>query len=432
MKRASWMAASVGMMAVLGWPLAASAKTVVVDSNGPAGACGGTAPTCRTLTDASSSSVTLPGDTVEVRPGFYPESPTFGQQDLTLKGTGAGPVLIVGTLTVSNPGDVTVSRLLLESADGSPLAFTGAPPPIPLTHTIVVEGTGLVTAKSAPALSMSLSLVATETVNAVVRHVSAVNTGGSAIALNASGGTFNPTVKNSIALGGIDPGGANGPNNDTGSSPTSLFCDAALHLVNTASARGAGGALDPGEVGEDIDGESRGATPDRGADQYSNKCDPAPNAAPPLPPTGLTPAVGGGPAAPSVSIVSPKQGQKLTRTAKRRRHSHRKPKAKPLAFTGTASDPLGVTSVQLALRKTGGGSTTCKWFDGKRLEKVPCAQVILLPATVSTSSWTYVIPSKASLPKGSYLLYATAVNRAGVAQTTFSPTAGNVVGFKVK
>ena len=91
-----------------------------------------------------------------------------------------------------------------------------------------------------------------------------------------------------------------------------------------------------------------------------------------------------------------------------------------------------MTSVQLALRKTGGGSTTCKWFDGKRLEKVPCAQVILLPATVSTSSWTYMIPSKASLPKGSYLLYATAVNRAGVAQTTFSSTAGNVVGFKVK
>jgi len=29
------------------------------------------------------------------------------------------------------------------------------------------------------------------------------------------------------------------------------------------------------------------------------------------------------------------------------------------SFTGTASDPLGVTSVQLALRKTGGGSTTC-------------------------------------------------------------------------
>jgi len=157
MKRALWMAASVGMIAALAFPLAASAKTVVVDSNRPSGACGGTAPTCRTLTDASSNTVTLPGDTVEVRPGFYPESPTFGQQDLTIKGTGAGPVLVVGTLTISNPGDVTISRRLVESADG-------APPPIPLTHTIDVEGTGLVTAKSAPALSMSLSLLTTETV----------------------------------------------------------------------------------------------------------------------------------------------------------------------------------------------------------------------------------------------------------------------------
>src|SRR4051794_10129441 len=139
MKRASWMAASVGMIAALAFPLAASAKTVVVDSNGPSGACGGTAPTCRTLTDASSSSVTMPGDTVEVRPGFYPESPTFGQQDVTIKGSGAGPVLVVGTLTVPTPGDVTISRLLLESADASPLVLTGAPPPLPLTHAIVVE-----------------------------------------------------------------------------------------------------------------------------------------------------------------------------------------------------------------------------------------------------------------------------------------------------
>ena len=77
MKRASWMAASVGMLAALACPLAASAKTVVVDSNGPSGACGGTAPTCCTLTDASSSSVTLPGDTVEARPGSR-ESPTLG------------------------------------------------------------------------------------------------------------------------------------------------------------------------------------------------------------------------------------------------------------------------------------------------------------------------------------------------------------------
>jgi len=219
---------------------------------------------------------------------------------------------------------------------------------------------------------------------------------------------------------------------DTGSSAPSLFCDAALHLVNTASARGAGGSLDPGEVGEDIDGDSRGATPARGADQYANKCDPKPNAAPPLPTPGLTPAVGGGPAAPNVSIVSPKQGQKLTRTAKRRRHSHKRPKPKPLAFTGTVSDPLGLTSVQLALRKTGGGTTTCQWFDGKRLDKVPCAQTILLPATVSTTSWTYTIPSNAKLPERSYLLYATAINRAGVAATTFSQAAGNVVDFKVK
>jgi hypothetical protein len=58
--------------------------------------------------------------------------------------------------------------------------------------------------------------------------------------------------------------------------------------------------------------------------------------------------------------------------------------------------------------------------------------VILLQATLKDRNWTYTIPAKASLPTGSYLLYATAINRAGVAATTFSPAAGNVVGFKVK
>src|SRR5690242_6991662 len=100
MRRLSWMAASVGAAAVLAFPLAASAKTVVVDAGAPSGQCGGTAPTCSSLTAASSNTVTMPGDTVEVHPGFYAESPTFGQGNLTIKGAGAGIALVAGTLTL--------------------------------------------------------------------------------------------------------------------------------------------------------------------------------------------------------------------------------------------------------------------------------------------------------------------------------------------
>jgi hypothetical protein len=230
----------------------------------------------------------------------------------------------------------------------------------------------------------------------------------------------------------VSPASVTATNTDTSSNPSSLFCDAVLHLVSTSSARGAGGALDAGEVTEDVDGEARGAAPDRGADQYSNKCDPAPQAPPQLPPTsGLPPAVAGGPSAPSIQIAKPKQGEVLKRSRHRRRGSHRRPKPRALAFTGTAADQLGLASIQLALRKTGTGATTCKWFDGRKLRKVPCAQVILLRGTLRDFAWSYTIPSSASLPKGSYLLYATAINRAGVAQTTFTQ-GQNVVSFKVK
>jgi hypothetical protein len=423
------MAAAVGLVAALGVPAAASAKTVVVDAHG-ADACSGTAPQCRTLTAASG--VASSGDTVEVRPGYYPEKPTFGQADLTITGTGSGLALVVGQLTLSNAGNVSISRLVLQSADDTPLVVGSGT--IPLAHSITVDGTSLLTARPVPALSVKVSIPLLMTATATARHVTAVNTGGPAISMtgSGSGGTLNATVANSIALGGVSPASVTATNTDTSSNPSSLFCDAVLHLVSTSSARGAGGALDAGEVTEDVDGEARGPAPDRGADQYSNKCDPAPQAPPQLPPTsGLPPAVAGGPSAPSIQIAKPKQGEVLKRSRHRRRGSHRRPKPRALAFTGTAADQLGLASIQLALRKTGTGATTCKWFDGRKLRKVPCAQVILLRGTLRDFAWSYTIPSSASLPKGSYLLYATAINRAGVAQTTFTQ-GQNVVSFKVK
>jgi hypothetical protein len=395
-----------------------------------------TDPNCTTITAAAG--VAAPGDTVQIKPGFYNESPTFGQSSLTVKGIGSGIVLVVGQLKATNASDFTLSRVIVQSADTTPVVITNATP-IPLSESIVVEGSTIVTAKPVPALSITVSTGLGQAVGATVRHVTTASTSGPSISFTSSGtGTFTPAVKNSIALGGVDPASAAaGGNDDTSpfSAASRLFCDGLLHLVRGSSAIGAGGSLDAGEVAEDIDGEARGATPDRGGDQYSNKCDPVPGATTPLPPTPvLPPAVPGGPAAPTVTITKPKQGDVIKRTTSRRRGSHRrsKPKPKAVTFTGTAADPLGLVSVQLALRRTGGGTTTCEWWSGRKLAKVPCAQVILLQATLKDRNWSYKIPASAKLPKGSYLLYATAINRAGVAATTFSQSAGNVVGFKVK
>jgi hypothetical protein len=432
------MAAAAGVTAALAFPLSASAKTVVVDSGAAAGACSGTAPVCKSLTEASSNTVTAPGDTVEVHPGYYPESPTFGQRNLKVKGAGGSPILIVGTLSFTGAGSLTVSRLVIQSPS-TPLSINDDPVPA-MNDNIVVEGTALLTSAQTPALTINASLSTGQNATATVRHVTAASLGGPSIKFTSSAagplpGSFTGTVKNSISFGGIDPTSADSGSNDTPpiSSAGGYICDSLMHLVKGSPAIGKGGTLDTGEIDEDIDGEKRTGTLDRGADQYSPKCDPSPNqTAPPLPPTpSLPPPVTGGPAAPTVRISSPSARAKLKRvkTSGRGRHRHRT--TKQLLFTGTASDPLGLSSVQIALRKTGGGTTTCQWFDGKKLAKVPCAQVILLQAPFAGQNWSYTISKRASLPKGSYILYATAVNKAGVAQTALSQANGNVVSFKV-
>jgi hypothetical protein len=428
------MAAAMGVIGALAAPAVAEATTYTVDA-AAGGACTPAGPNCATISAAAGTAA--PGDTVQIKPGSYAESPTFNQSSLIVKGIGSGIVSITGQVKAASATNFTISRLVLRSVDATPLVITTPSPGFPfVSDSIVVEGSTIFAAKAVPALTVVATTVSTQTVNVTVRHVTAASVSGPSISLTSSGGgTFNPTVKNSIALGGVDPGSAATSNDDTSpfSTVQSLVCDGFLHLVRGSSAIGAGGALDAGEVAEDIDGEARGATPDRGGDQYSNKCDPLPAAPRQLPPTpALTPAVIGGPSAPNVSITSPRRGDVIKRTARRRRGSRRKPRPKAVAFIGTASDPLGLASVQLALRRTGGGTTTCEWFNGKKLASVPCAQVILLQAMLRDRNWTYTIPASASLPKGSYLLYATAINRAGIAATTFSEAEGNVVAFKVK
>src|SRR3954469_7588418 len=98
MRRASWTAVAAGLLAAPGVPAAASAKTVVVDANGP-DQCSGNAPRCQTLTPASGAAAL--GEPVRGRPGFYPEKPTFGQANITIPGTGSGLALVVGQLTLS-------------------------------------------------------------------------------------------------------------------------------------------------------------------------------------------------------------------------------------------------------------------------------------------------------------------------------------------
>jgi hypothetical protein len=439
MRRTSWTAAVAGAAIALAVPAAAGAKTVTVDAGAGSGGCSGAAPTCASLSDASG--VASSGDTIDVKPGAYVESPSFGQGDLTIEGVGTGLAYVQGEIKVTNPGNFKVSRLVGVSASGTPLSFTGTPPGLPGTRTITVEGSTFLTAQSAPAISTDISTpLLGQHVDAVVRHVTAF--GSPAVVLNGGGalGVFTGTVKNSIALGGIQPAGVTSTNNDTSSSPVDLFCDSVLHLKKGAPAIGAGGSLDSGEATSDIDGDARGSAPDRGGDQYTSRCDPTPVTIPQSVISNTPPSSSALP--PTIAVKSPQDGATVKRGIKKHcahgrrgrrcRAANRKIRPKATVFTGAAADPLGLNSVQLALRKTGGGSTVCQWYDGTKLTKASCGTPPLLKATLKDFTWTYTIPAKVRLPAGSYQLYATAINRAGVAVTSFSAASGNLIGFKVK
>src|SRR5436190_22887827 len=151
MRRASWTLSRRGSSPHSAFPPQRARRRWSSTRTAP-DQCSGTAPQCQTLTAASGAASS--GDTVEVRPGYYPEKPTFGQANITITGTGSGLALVVGQLTLSNAGDVSISRLVLQSADDTPLVVGSGT--IPLAHSITVEGTSLLTAKPVPALSVNV------------------------------------------------------------------------------------------------------------------------------------------------------------------------------------------------------------------------------------------------------------------------------------
>lgn len=123
--------------------------------------------------------------------------------------------------------------------------------------------------------------------------------------------------------------------------PLSLFVDVAnadLHLVPSATAaidKGAGLASPPAT---DIDGESRGVSVDVGADEYYAAAVPAPSPAGDIEP-------------PTVSIVSPVNGQQLSR---------------PVSVTVSANDNVAVIKVELFVDGVAAGESatapfTIKW-----------------------------------------------------------------------
>jgi hypothetical protein len=113
---------------------------------------------------------------------------------------------------------------------------------------------------------------------------------------------------------------------------------------------------------------------------------------------------------PVVSIGQPRIKQRINLYKK-----GTKKRARVTLF-GNASDDTGLKSVFLALRPVASSDGQCKWFDGKsKLVTASCTAPVLLEAKVSDTSWRYVLPLKAKLPKGPYQLTAISVDTSGLA-----------------
>jgi hypothetical protein len=122
-----WVLAVATAVAALAAPAAALATNYTVGAGG--GSCGGSDTSCESLVAAAG--VAGSGDTVNVSPGVYDESPDFTAPGVTITGSQTAPgVVVTGTMTFS--GDGTTPSLLRRvivapSAASSPaVAVTGS------------------------------------------------------------------------------------------------------------------------------------------------------------------------------------------------------------------------------------------------------------------------------------------------------------------
>ncbi len=134
----------------------------------------------------------------------------------------------------------------------------------------------------------------------------------------------------------------------------------------------------------------------------------------PLSGTGFVPDPG-----PPVAITAPKANEKLRRTKKVRKRGKLVRRKVALTFRGSASDPGGLARVELALLNAKSSGGKCTFFDGKRKTKTDsCAALKFFNAKVEGKTFSYVLPAKATVASGKYILFARAVNAKGVTTRT--------------
>jgi hypothetical protein len=129
--------------AVLVTPAAAAqAATYTVAAGG--GTCGGADTSCESLNAAAGAAGS--GDTVQVAPGTYSESPTFTSSGVTITGSTAPPgVIVTGTITFSGNGStpsVLEKLIVAPSTAGSPAVGVSGSAGVAVRDTFLLSGAG--------------------------------------------------------------------------------------------------------------------------------------------------------------------------------------------------------------------------------------------------------------------------------------------------
>jgi hypothetical protein len=127
---------------------------------------------------------------------------------------------------------------------------------------------------------------------------------------------------------------------------------------------------------------------------------------------------------PTVTIASPRLGQHVVLHAG------------GVELKGTATDPNGVRSVQLAIELTNpprkikvpGGD--CAWYDGKNyLVASACGSPYFFPAQYAGGRWHFTIPGKAQIPAGGYVVRVRATDRRGNVSSFYAVSLRTVIPF---
>ena len=133
-----------------------------------------------------------------------------------------------------------------------------------------------------------------------------------------------------------------------------------------------------------------------------------PSAAAPADPA-TAPGTPAAPATPASDALPEAAITKLARSAKAKRFK---------TFSGTASDDKGVARVEVALVLKKG--KRCTQLKGRKMVKLAkCTAPTAFNAAAGASTWSFKLPK--ALKKGSYTVYARAVDSAGQVQGGFNP-----------